>query len=178
MLNDNLKRLRKSKGLSQEELAINLNVVRQTVSKWEQGLSVPDSEMLLKIADELETPVNVLLGENVVLEEEIQLKTIATKLEILNEQFAKRNEKRRKIWRAVFIVITVLAAISLLQAFIGFIHLQNVTNNLNDNTSIIGGADGPTSILVSGISVEYGTVITAVIAIVIAIIGLFKTKRK
>ena len=39
MLNENLKNIRKTKGLSQEELAIKLNVVRQTVSKWEQGLS-------------------------------------------------------------------------------------------------------------------------------------------
>ena len=49
MLSDNIKRIRKSKGLSQEELAIKLNVVRQTVSKWENGLSVPDSDMLIFI---------------------------------------------------------------------------------------------------------------------------------
>lgn len=49
MLKENLKTIRKAKGLSQEELAIKLNVVRQTISKWEQGLSVPDSEMLTKI---------------------------------------------------------------------------------------------------------------------------------
>ena len=42
MLKDNLKLARKAKGLSQEELAIKLNVVRQTISKWKQGLSVPD----------------------------------------------------------------------------------------------------------------------------------------
>ena len=52
MLSNNLKRIRKSKGLSQEELAIKLNVVRQTVSKWENGLSVPDSDMLSTLADE------------------------------------------------------------------------------------------------------------------------------
>ena len=63
MLSDNIKRIRKSKGLSQEELAIKLNVVRQTVSKWENGLSVPDSDMLITLADELDTSVNVLLGE-------------------------------------------------------------------------------------------------------------------
>ena len=65
MLNENIKAVRKSKGLSQEELAIRLNVVRQTISKWERGLSVPDSEMLIAISDVLETPVNVLLGETV-----------------------------------------------------------------------------------------------------------------
>ena len=57
MLNENIRAIRKSKGLSQEELAIKLNVVRQTISKWEQGLSVPDSDMLLAISEALETPV-------------------------------------------------------------------------------------------------------------------------
>lgn len=39
MLNENIRNLRKSKGLSQEELAVRLNVVRQTISKWEKGVS-------------------------------------------------------------------------------------------------------------------------------------------
>lgn len=53
MLNENIKSIRKSKGLSQEELAVKLNVVRQTISKWEQGLSVPDSDMLISISEVL-----------------------------------------------------------------------------------------------------------------------------
>ena len=53
MLKENIKSIRKSRGLSQEELAIKLNVVRQTISKWEQGLSVPDSEMLISISEVL-----------------------------------------------------------------------------------------------------------------------------
>ena len=65
MLNENIRALRKSKGLSQQELAIKLNVVRQTISKWEQGLSVPDSEMLISLSEVLETPVSKLLGETV-----------------------------------------------------------------------------------------------------------------
>ena len=65
MLNENIKAIRKSKGLTQEELAIKLNVVRQTISKWEQGLSVPDSEVLISISEVLETPVSTLLGEPV-----------------------------------------------------------------------------------------------------------------
>ena len=65
MLKDNIKIIRKSKGLSQEELAIKLNVVRQTISKWEQGLSVPDSELLVSLSNALETPVSTLLGENI-----------------------------------------------------------------------------------------------------------------
>ncbi len=64
MLKDNLKLARKAKGLSQEELAIKLNVVRQTISKWEQGLSVPDAEMLISISEVFDTPISTLLEEN------------------------------------------------------------------------------------------------------------------
>jgi putative transcriptional regulator len=65
MLSENIKTIRKSKGLSQEELAVKLNVVRQTVSKWEQGLLVPDADLLISISQALETPVSTLLGETV-----------------------------------------------------------------------------------------------------------------
>lgn len=65
MLNENIQALRKSKGLSQEELALKLNVVRHTVSKWERGLSVPDAEMLVAIGEVLDTPVSTLPGETV-----------------------------------------------------------------------------------------------------------------
>ena len=65
MLKENIKLIRKSKGLSQEELAIKLNVVRQTISKWEQGLSVPDAEMLISLSEVFETPVSTLLGEKI-----------------------------------------------------------------------------------------------------------------
>ena len=51
MLNENIKALRKNKGFTQDELASRLNVVRQTVSKWEKGYSVPDAEMLQKMAE-------------------------------------------------------------------------------------------------------------------------------
>ncbi|MBR2730722.1 MAG: helix-turn-helix transcriptional regulator, partial [Clostridia bacterium] len=54
MLNENLKRLRTEKGFTQETLAAELHVVRQTVSKWEKGLSVPDAEMLVRIAETLD----------------------------------------------------------------------------------------------------------------------------
>ena len=88
MLNENIKAIRKSKGLSQQELAINLNVVRQTISKWEQGLSVPDSDMLISISEVLETPVSTLLGETVIEAEVDNLKAISEKLE---ENHKKKN---------------------------------------------------------------------------------------
>ena len=181
MLCDNLRKLRRAKGLSQEELAVKLNVVRQTISKWEQGSSVPDSEMLMRIAAELDTTVNVLLGDTVDAEESSDLKTIAAKLEVLNEQFAKRNEARRKVWRAIFIAVGALALFSLIQMVIKVVWLQIVINsvgNIGDaSTSIIGGADGPTSILVATVTARYGVIAVAAIVVVVAIIGICKTKR-
>ena len=98
MLKDNIKTIRKSKGLSQEELAIKLNVVRQTISKWEQGLSVPDSELLVSLSNALDTPVSTLLGENIIEQKEDSLKEIAEKLEIINLQLVQKKETKRKIW--------------------------------------------------------------------------------
>ena len=75
MLNENIRELRKAKGLSQEELAVRLNVVRQTVSKWEQGLSVPDADMLVAIGEVFDTPVGILLGETVTPQLAVELVT-------------------------------------------------------------------------------------------------------
>ncbi len=89
MLNESIRELRKSKGLPQEELALKLNVVRQTVSKWERGLSVPDAEMLVAIGEVLDTPVSTLLGETVPASEPEGLQALSEKLEVLNDQFAR-----------------------------------------------------------------------------------------
>ena len=91
MLNENIKAIRKSKGLSQQELAVKLHVVRQTISKWEQGVSVPDSDMLLAISEALETSVSTLLGETIAAAEVNDLKAISEKLEIINLQHIKKN---------------------------------------------------------------------------------------
>lgn len=121
MLNENMKALRKSKGLSQEELAVKLNVVRQTISKWERGLSVPDSDMLISISEALETPVSTLLGETVVDAKPDDLKAIAEKLEIINLQLAQRKTMRRKILQGMLFslcvgIVVIFAAFVLLES--------------------------------------------------------------
>lgn len=103
MLNENIKAIRKAKGLSQEELAVKLNVVRQTISKWEQGLSVPDSDLLIALSEALETPVSTLLGETVAVPQADALKAISEKLEVINLQLAQRKPMRRKILHWLFI---------------------------------------------------------------------------
>ena len=117
MLKENIKTLRRSKGLSQEELAVRLNVVRQTVSKWENGLSVPDSDMLIALSQVFETPVSVLLGEAVDEPKADDLKAIAEKLEIINLQMARRKASRRKLLRWLFIALcAAIAAVFVLLA--------------------------------------------------------------
>ena len=116
MLSENIKAVRKSKGLSQQELAVKLNVVRQTVSKWEQGLSVPDSDLLIALSEALETPVSTLLGESIPEPEADQLTAISEKLEVINLQLAQITCSRRKILHWLFIVFSaaVVALLALL----------------------------------------------------------------
>lgn len=124
MLKDNIKNLRKEKGLSQEELAIKLNVVRQTVSKWERGLSVPDSSMLISLAEELGTSVNVLLGESVedkALNDDVDIKTIAERLEVINLQLARRSEMKIKLVRWILILLCIV----IVAVFIAFGIMQS-----------------------------------------------------
>ena len=139
MLNENIKAIRKSKGLSQEEFAIRINVVRQTVSKWERGLSVPDSDMLITISDVLETPVSVLLGENVTETAPEDMKTISEKLETINLQLARRKTVHRKIlyWSFIGISIFVLL-IFLVIVFAGSPYLA--WNYNNPETAVMGTA--------------------------------------
>ena len=105
MLSENIRAMRKAKGLSQQELAVRLNVVRQTVSKWEQNLSVPDSDMLLALSEALETPVSRLLGESVAEPEADELKAIAAKLEVINLQLARRRDAGRRALHWLFLAL-------------------------------------------------------------------------
>lgn len=178
MLHENLKNFRKAKGLSQEELAAKINVVRQTVSKWEKGLSVPDSELLLLLAEALDTDVNTLLGETVSTAERSEIQQVAEKLELLNEQFAKRNEQNRRLWRGLCIAACVVVSgwflLELAEVLVSALVLRNAMGDVG----IIGGADGPTSIFVASASPSYLPFIVAGVLLVLAVIGICRTRRK
>lgn len=110
MLQENIKAIRRSKGLSQEELAVRLHVVRQTISKWEQGRSVPDADLLIALAEALETPVSTLLGEPVAEARADDLRAISEKLEVLNLQLARRAAARQRALR--WLLLGLCAAIA------------------------------------------------------------------
>ena len=117
MLSDNIKTLRKARGFSQEELAARVHVVRQTVSKWEKGLSVPDAELLQKLADALEVPVQQLLGAQIQTPEERD--ALAEQLSRINEQLVIRNRRSRRIWRTIGFALATLLGIELLLTVLG-----------------------------------------------------------
>lgn len=112
MFCENLKMMRKAKGYTQEELAIKLNVVRQTVSKWEKGLSVPDAHILSKIADILDTKVSILLGSTI--SDEIDENAVAEQLAKMSEQLAIKNRRNRKIWKTIGIILLIMVLFTIL----------------------------------------------------------------
>ncbi len=137
MLKDNLKTLRKNKGISQEELSVKLNVVRQTISKWESGLSVPDAEMLISISEVFETPVSEILGENIEEKEKNDIKVISEKLEIINEQLSRKQKQKRK--RTINFLIVLDVCIILLFIILAILGSPYQSWNYNDpEWSVIG----------------------------------------
>lgn len=170
MLNENIKRIRKSKGLSQEELAIKLNVVRQTVSKWENGLSVPDSSMLIILANELDTTVSELLGEPVAEPTTDDLKILSEKLEVINLQLAKRSITKVKTIRWILISLcAVIVVIFIALASTNSFYL-NWNYNYNDPELAVAGT------ILHGF--EFLFVRLAPIAFLISVVGVVVTYKK
>ncbi len=168
MLSKNIKTIRKSKGLSQEELEIKLNVVRQTISKWEQGLSVPDSDMLICISEQLETPVSTLLGETITELSQDDIKTIAEKLEVINLQLAKRKTMTLKIINRL--LISICAVIVLIFIMLIILNSSYLGFNYNDpQTAVLG---------VAFHSFEWFFIRVAPIVLIASILGVFFTRKK
>ncbi|EAC3992352.1 helix-turn-helix domain-containing protein [Listeria monocytogenes] len=167
MLNENIKAIRKSKGLSQEEIAIKLNVVRQTISKWEQGLSVPDADMLISISEVLETPVSTLLGETVMVSKVDDVKAISEKLEIINLQFAQRKTARRKMLYWLF--VSLCAVIAIISAVFIILNSPYLGWDYSDpETSVIG---------VAFHTFEWLFVRLAPIILIGGVVGIFLTRK-
>lgn len=136
MLKDNIKILRNKNNMSQEQLAIKLNVVRQTVSKWEQGISVPDAEMLVLISNLFAIPVSVLLGENISKNKNDDIQAISKKLEIINNELLKTQKTRRKRKITILIIINIISVL----IFIILLFLKSPYLKWNNNLeyAIIG----------------------------------------
>lgn len=168
MLSENMKAIRKSRGLSQEELAVKLNVVRQTISKWEQGLSVPDSDMLISISEVLETSVSTLLGETVIESRVDDLKVISEKLEIINLQLAQRKTTRRKTFH--WLLLSLCAVIVIISAVLIALNSPYLGWNYSDPETAIAG--------VAFHAFEWLFIRLTPIILIGAIVGVILTRKK
>lgn len=144
MLQENIKSYRKEKGLTQEELAIRVNVVRQTVSKWEKGLSVPDADMLQKIAEVLEISVSQLLGKEE--EPEKDRNEVAEQLSRINEQLAIRNRRSRRIWTIVGVILGLWILIHIIGFVLSYAAYSTMTTTtemtVSEAVQILEDAEG------------------------------------
>lgn len=178
MICENIRSARLQKGLSQEELAARLHVVRQTVSKWEKGASLPDGEQLVLLAKELGTTAGALLGEDPVSPEEMD--ALRARLTQAEEELSRQRQKRIRKNRILSIV--GLSLCSLIFVVHGLIWLTKKGAFLTQRYSvgIIGGADGPTSIIISDPSVDLSFLwlLIPMALLVLALVYLVKTRKK
>lgn len=168
MLNENIKAIRKSKGLSQQDLAVKLNVVRQTISKWEQGLSVPDSDLLIALSEALETPVSTLLGETVMESEVDTVKALSEKLEIINFQLARRKAMRKAILH--WLLIALCAGIVAVSAALVAVNSPYLGWDFSDPEIAVAGTVFHTF--------EWLFVRLAPMVLIAAIVGVCLTRKK
>ena len=140
MFGENLKAMRKAKGYTQEELAIKINVVRQTVSKWEKGLSVPDADVLSQIAEVLDTKVSVLLGGTIT--EETDKDAVAEQLVKISEQLAIKNRRSKAIWKTIGMIVLAIMLLNILAVTLFRINTSNEfdVNNSHSMIEIEGSA--------------------------------------
>ena len=168
MLSESIKAIRKSKGLSQQELDIKLNVVRQTISKWEQGLSVPDSDLLISLSEALETPVSTLLGEAVTESDVDVVKALSEKLEIINLQFARRKAMRKAILHWLFIALC--AGIVIVSAVLVAVNSPYLGWDFSDPEIAVAGT--------AFHAFEWLFVRLAPLVLIAAIVGVCLTRKK
>ena len=124
MLGENIRDIRKQKGMTQEELANRIGVVRQTVSKWEKNLSVPDADLLQRIAQVLEVPVSALLGAKIEIEDHSN--DLAVQLSRINEQLSIKNTRAKRIWKAVGFVLIAYVLIYLILFALNVVDFNSV----------------------------------------------------
>lgn len=178
MLGENIKALRKAKGLSQQELAERLHVVRQTVSKWEQGLSVPDSDLLVRLAEALEVTVAELLGtpepESTAPREPQAI--LADKLGSLTGELAEQNKRRRRFWKWVAIAAGACTLLLLPELTAALLLMNGFSGSSNSSIGIIGGADGPTAIFITA-GFPWGLVLTVLLCAALSVLGIVMCRR-
>ena len=181
MLSENIKNLRMKSGLSQEELAEKLHVVRQTVSKWEKALSVPDADMLLELCRVFGVSAGEMLGEQISPESET-VESLSLKLQELNEQTAAVNRKNRILMRVGAGFLLFAAFCFLMGSVIWLYIISPILFSImtaGQDVAVIGCADGPTSIYVAvnGSFRQAVSIMIAIVNIAAAALLIRKSRR-
>ncbi len=102
---------------------------RQTISKWEKNLSVPDADTLIRLAEILEVSVSELLGTKI--ENENVASDVAEQLSRINEQLAIKNRRSRRIWKIVAIILAVIVLVNIFIAV--FFSVPDLNSNTQNN---------------------------------------------
>lgn len=183
MIGGNIKKFRELKGMSQQELASEVGVVRQTVSKWEKGLSVPDSETLLKIAVVFNVSVSDLLClassslQNNNDNEKIAV--LVNKIEEIDGSLKREKEIKRKRLRIICVIIAFSALILLLSEIGQAVYplMQKFVLEIFYDTAYIGGCDKPTQIYIESSSLDILKIFIFAVTALFAGFGIYKTKK-
>lgn len=167
MLGDNLKKFREQKGITQEDASVSLNIVRQTLSKWEKGLSAPDANMLEKIAILYDVSVSELLGIVDIQAENLK-EEIAKELVKLNEQMILRNKRQRALWLAVMVIGIIVVVWGCVGAAVGIVNYNVLLGDMTFSEELkTMTLEGCINAFLSGIKrIVLGVVIVVVAGVV------------
>lgn len=177
MLCENLRRARKSRGLSQAELATELSVVRQTISKWEKGLSMPDYERLVRLSEVLEVPMDILLGDGTIPKKQDGM----DQLERLERKIEQEREHRQRQQHRLSIILLLCGGAMLCWSGIPKLFLWSVRHELAAAAAegaIIGGTDAATALYTMAPFNGIGTAVLGSGLMAAALYILFKIKKK
>lgn len=104
---------RKEKNMTQEQLAEKMGVTDKTISRWENGKTMPDYSLLKDLCDELDTNVNEFLsGENI--ENGKYINRAEENLMILTKQIEKRKKILKIIQRILLISVCILFVLNII----------------------------------------------------------------
>lgn len=141
-LSEKLYNLRRKQGLSQEALAEKLDCSRQVISKWENGTTTPDAEMLQKYSELFGVSIDYLVKEDIE--------------EPTSVQPTGKNDGNKKLLGILGLVLSLMGCVSLI--VFGAI-------------SVLGGAEAADKIAQSSMIVIDGTFIAMVISVLFVVLG-------
>lgn len=134
MLGETIAALRKKQGMSQQTLAEQLYVTRQTISKWEKNISVPDADALIRLADALDVPVQTLLGQPDAAPAEPS--DLAEALMRINDQLAIQNRRRSRIWKVIAWLIGLFIAFNILLLILAYAGMAQYEGEVIESQTI------------------------------------------